>query len=106
MLSYHLATPCEGHLEAVFHIFAYLLKKEHNSWMVSDPTYPEIDLEQIKEVDWTPMYRYIKEALSHNIPEPRGKNDDIRVFVEADHAGDKITRRSRMGFIIFINNAP
>jgi len=30
----------------------------------------------------------------------------IRVFVDADHAGDLVTRRSRMGFIIFLNNAP
>jgi hypothetical protein len=26
--------------------------------------------------------------------------------MDADHAGDKITRRSRTGFIIFMNNAP
>jgi hypothetical protein len=52
------------------------------------------------------MYGDIKEALPHNAPEPRGKNVDIRVFVDADHAGDKITWRSQMGFIILINNAP
>jgi hypothetical protein len=105
MLSSHLAMPREGHLEAVFHIFAYL-KKRHNTRMVFDPTYPNIDLSRFKEVDWRPMYGDIKEALPHNAPEPRGKEVDIRVFVDADHAGDKITRRSRTGFIIFINNAP
>jgi hypothetical protein len=27
-------------------------------------------------------------------------------FVDANHAGDKITRRSQTGFIIYVNNAP
>jgi hypothetical protein len=30
----------------------------------------------------------------------------MRVFVDADHAGDQVTRRSRTGFIVFLNNAP
>ena len=37
MLSFHLALPRSGHLDAVFHIFAYL-KKKNNSDMVYDPT--------------------------------------------------------------------
>ena len=40
ILSSHLALPRSGHLDAVFHIFAYL-KKKHNSEMVYDPT--EVD---------------------------------------------------------------
>jgi hypothetical protein len=59
-----------------------------------------------QEVDLKLTYGDIKEAIPHNAPEPRGKEVDIRVFVDADHAGDKVTRRSRTGFIIFINNAP
>ena len=34
---------------------------------------------------------------------PRGKEVDLRCFVDADHAGDTVTRRSRTGFFIFIN---
>ena len=29
-----------------------------------------------------------------------------RAFVDADFAGDKVTRRSRTGFIVMLNNAP
>jgi hypothetical protein len=105
MLSSCLAMPQEWHMEAAFHIFAYL-KNRHNTRMVFDPTYPDIDMSRFKEVDWKPMYGDIKEALPDNSPEPLGKEVDIRVFVDADHAGDKITRRSRTGFIVFINNAP
>ena len=30
----------------------------------------------------------------------------MRVYVGSDHAGDTVTRRSRTGFIIFLNSAP
>jgi hypothetical protein len=39
MLSSHLALPREGHLEQLFHIFAYL-KKFHNTEIVYDPSDP------------------------------------------------------------------
>ena len=34
-----------------------------------------------------------------------GKYFTIRVFVDADHAGDSVTRRSRTGFVVFLNIA-
>ena len=37
-----MAMPREGHMDAVFHVFAYL-KAIHNLGMVFDPTYPSID---------------------------------------------------------------
>ena len=30
----------------------------------------------------------------------------MRVFVDSDHAGETLTRRSRTGFIVFLNGAP
>ena len=39
-------------------------------------------------------------------PEPRGKAVDVTVFVDADHAGNKITRRSHTGILIFVNTTP
>jgi hypothetical protein len=40
------------------------------------------------------------------MPEPRGKEVDISCFVDADHAGNRVTRRSHTGIIIFCNLAP
>ena len=40
------------------------------------------------------------------MPKPCGPSMTMRVFVDADHAGDLITRRSRTGFIVFLNGAP
>ena len=30
----------------------------------------------------------------------------MRAFVDSDHAGDSVTRRSRTGFVVFLNSAP
>ena len=40
------------------------------------------------------------------MPEPRGEPIQINVFVDADHAGDKVTRRSQTGILIFGNLSP
>ena len=45
------------------------------------------------------------EAIPLNAPDPRGKSDDLRMWVDSDHAGDKSTRRSRTGYFIFLNTA-
>jgi hypothetical protein len=41
MLSTYLCLPREGHLEAAFHVFAYL-GLHHNARVVFDPTYPAV----------------------------------------------------------------
>ncbi len=40
------------------------------------------------------------------MPASHGQSMNMRVFVDADHAGDLVTRRSRTGFIVFLNAAP
>ena len=41
-----------------------------------------------------------------NAPPPRGISFMMRAFVYSDHARDSTTRHSRIGFIVFLNNAP
>ena len=71
MMASFLALPREGHLENVSHIFAYL-KIKHNSRMVFDPSYPDIDIFSFKECNWKNSYPTAKEAIPNNAPEPRG----------------------------------
>jgi hypothetical protein len=104
-LSSFLALPREGHLEAVFHIFAYL-ERRHNARIVFDPNYPDIDMSVFKQCDWKEFYGDVMEPVPLNAPEPRGCDIDLRMFVDSDHAGDKLTRRSRTGFIIYLNSSP
>jgi hypothetical protein len=74
--------------------------------MVFDDNLPHIDEQRFTPANWTEFYRYAKEAMPPNAPEPRGKAVDIYAFVDADHAGDRITRRSQTGILIFLNRAP
>ena len=41
-----------------------------------------------------------------NAPDPRGASVQLNVYVDADHAGNKVTRRSQTGILIFLNMAP
>jgi hypothetical protein len=47
----------------------------------------------------------VREAIPTNAPIPRGKSVVMRLFVDADHAGNMLTRRSRTGYVQLINNA-
>ena len=51
LLSSHLALPQEGHLDAVFHLCAYL-EKQHNARIVFDLNYPDIDMDSFIKCDW------------------------------------------------------
>ena len=104
-LASHVALPREGQLDALFHVFAYLDKK-HNARLVFDPSCPEIDMNVFKQCDWKHFYSDAQEAIPPNAPPPRGKDVDLRLLVDSDHAGDKLTRRSRTGFLIYLNMAP
>ena len=44
-LSQHQALPRRGHLEALYHIFAYLKKHENGARIVFDPKTPDIDVQ-------------------------------------------------------------
>ena len=106
MMSSCMALPRAGHLEQILHIFGYL-KQNDNAEMVLDPTDPDIDEEAFEREDWThSVYTRREEELPSNAPEPRGFGFKIRAYVDSDHAGNVITRRSRTGFIVYLNNAP
>jgi hypothetical protein len=103
-----LASPREGHLEAVYHIFAYL-KANKKCAIVFDPSPVELDESAFANVSpeqWRDFYGDITEELPPRIPEPLGKAMDVTCFVDADHAGNIVTRRSHTGILIFIQNAP
>ena len=90
-------------MEAALHIMSYL-KHKHNSRLVLDPSYAVIDYGKFKKKeDWTEFYGNVKEAVPPNAPKPLGKEVELRMFVDSDHAGDKATRRSRTGFMIYVN---
>jgi hypothetical protein len=58
------------------------------------------------KTDWKSMYGDTKEMLPSDAPIPRGKEVDLRLFVDSDHAGEQSTRLSGTGFVIYLNMAP
>ena len=44
-------------------------------------------------------------AVPMNAPDPQGKEVDIYMFADNDHAGEKVSHRSGSGFSIHENTA-
>ena len=106
-MSSHLALPREGHFEQVLQVFSYL-KKFHNTELIYDPSDPVVDEGQFQRRDWASSeFGHVdgQEELPERMPEPRGLGVTIRVKVDADHASDTVTRRSRTGFLVYLNCA-
>ena len=107
MMSSHLAMPRKGHLDHVLHIFAYL-HKYHNTELVYDPSDPVVEQDVFERRDWTSSeFGAVqgKEEVPSNMPELRGLGFIMCAKVDADHTSDMITRRSRTGFLVYLNCA-
>ena len=73
---------------------------------IFDPTYEDIDFDTfINGAEWKTFYGDVTEALPPNAPDPRGKAVDLGMWVDSEHKGDKMTRRSRTGYFILLNTA-
>jgi hypothetical protein len=105
ILSSYLACPWEGHLENALHVMGYLQLK-HNSQLIFDPTYPDIDQTAFPSFEWMEFYGKVEEAIPPDMPPPLGKDVDLRMMVDSDHAGERRTQCPRTGLIIFCNLAP
>ena len=58
------------------------------------------------KTDWKDFYGDIKDELPPGMPEPLGKSAHSTCFVDANHAGNVVTRRSHSDVLIFVTNAP
>ena len=110
ILSAYQASPRQGHLDQVYHIFAYL-KHKPKLTLYFDPDLPNLEPSWAVGDDpevFVQQYRDAKEQIppEHMMPKPRGRSITTTAFVDSSHASNKITRRSHTGFVIFINRAP
>ena len=105
MMSTHLAMPRRGHLEQVHHIFGYL-KSHPKRKPFFDPQHPSIDERSFNSYDWYDFYHDIKKAIPEDMPPPRGQSVSTHCFIDADHSGNTVTRRSQTGLLLFLNHAP
>jgi hypothetical protein len=106
LLSQHLTLPQHvGHLEAVYHAFAYLNKHEKSS-IIFDPTDPVPITPTMAKPDWSAFYDNCEEELPPQMPKALGYPVNIHVLVDANHAVNVVTRRLHMGILVFAQNSP
>ena len=97
-----------GHLVQALHIFKYLDQHKNNN-LSSEPVYHNVedpDLVQARMEAMKEMYPDTVEDMPPNSPPPRGNPVEVNCFVDSDHAGDKVTRRSQTGILLYLNSAP
>ena len=104
-MSSHLAFTRIGNLQTVYHIFGYL-KQVPNRKLYFDPVLPLISKYRFHKFDWEDFYRDSKEAITDDMPKPRGKIMTTNFFVYDNHTTDKVTGSSQTGILIFCNRAP
>ena len=78
--------------------------------MIYDPSEPVIDMDQFPREDWShSVYASgdtkLSEPLPSDAPEARGEGFVMRLYVDSDHAGDCVTRRSRTGFLVYLQSS-
>ena len=108
VLSRYLAQPRTGHLVQALHIFKYLDLHRKNE-LAFDPAYHDVEdpaLVKARMKAMKDMYPDAIEDMPPNAPIPRGNPVQINCFVDSDHAGDKLTRRSQTGILLYLNSAP
>jgi hypothetical protein len=74
--------------------------------LVFNPDTPYYDENRFMKCDWSEYYPDAAEAVPPNVPEARGKSVVTTCFVDADHAGCRVTQRSHSGILMFLMKAP
>ena len=111
LLSRHLALPRRGHLEEALNVVAYLDKAKYSKLAMRPEPQEYLDDERLtnrftKNAEWFEFYGDVKEDVPSDAPVPLGRPVEINAWVDADHAGDRLTRRSHTGILIFLMSAP
>ena len=114
LLSQYLAQPRQGHLSQACNIFRYLKSRYQKGHVVMDPTLwdiswsggPDDTHPREKAIYMAELYPDATQNIPYDMPSPLGNPVNITCFVDADHAGNRVTRRSHTGILIYVNSAP
>jgi len=106
-LEQYLHAPRQGHLKALQRAFGYLRAWCHGKILIDieDPPIRK-GVKKTSGQNWSEMYPDAVEDIPKDMPIPKGKPVTLTTFVDADHAHDKVTRRSVSGILMLINNMP
>jgi hypothetical protein len=108
-LSRYAAAPQKGHLEMAEDILGSLKKYPAHGYIINpkppsiDPKYETIKLKE----DFSGQYQYFQEEdLDPKFPEPLVPEMDINIFVDANHAHNKVMGRSVTRLFCFVGSTP
>ena len=108
LLSRYAAAPRKGCLSLAEDVSGYLKKYPSRGYVIN-PSPPSIDSKyetvKLKE-DFRGEYQYFNEDLDPKIPEPLVPEMEVNIFVDANHAHDKVTGRSVTGLFGFVGCTP
>jgi hypothetical protein len=105
LLSCYLVSPREGHLQQAYQIFA-CLKQFNRPALVFDDSEPKISTDNFHCCDWSSQYPGATEKVPPDAPEALGHSVVTTCYVDADHAGCQVTRRSHTRVLMYVNCAP
>ena len=111
VLSQHQCQPREGHLSSVYRMSRYL---KWNLKEISGRIAFNYNILDIENQLFNPgnnsvreeFYPDAEEAITGSSPPPRGNPVYVGCYVDANHAGNLLTRRSHTGIITFVNKYP
>ena len=89
LLPSYVALPREGHLDAAVYVMAHVGQR-YNSRLLYDSSHPKIDHSVFKKYDWLEFNQDSEEGIPVYAPEPQGKKVNICIFMDANHAADKV----------------
>ena len=106
-LSRYSMAPREGHFSAMQRVFGYLRSQPEGKILIDKSDPPIRNRATISTgYNWSEFYPDACEDIPDNMPPPQGMEGKITVYVDADHARDKVTRRSVTGILVLLNNTP
>lgn len=99
--------PRQGHMLQLQKVFGYL-KHAPRGKILINPNHSSVRIKVsiTKGQDWIEFYPDAVEDTPADKAEPRGELCTLTCYVDADHARDKVTRRSVTGILILLNNTP
>ena len=111
MLSTHQASSHQGHMNQLYHIFAYV-KHKLKLTIYFNEQLPQIDMSWFAHGDdpkifWNQYHNALEEMPPKYLtPEPLGQPIMSVLYVDTSHAANKVTQQSHTGFIIFSEKIP
>jgi hypothetical protein len=106
-MSQYSMAPRRGHMDELQRVFGYLTKYPQAKIPI-DVADPPIIKECVFTTgqQWIEFYPDASEGIPGDMLEPKGMEARLTVYVDADHARNKVTRRSVTGIIMLLNNTP